>query len=104
MTKIKLVLFFVFCTFLNKNYASTVSSNAVTGTFSDPASWASGNVPGSTDSVIIVAGANITLDINTTVAKLSINSTASFDLDTYTLRLIGKADSSYAGRCVINHS
>ena len=54
--------------------AATITSNAVTGNWSTKGSWVGNVVPTSTDDVIIVSGANITMQGSTTMNSLTINS------------------------------
>ena len=58
---------------LYQNAAATITSNAVIGNWSNGASWVGGNVPQPTDAVVIVSGANITVDGSYTCASLTIN-------------------------------
>lgn len=75
--------------FYSSLYSANISSNAVTGNWSSPASWAGGVVPGSGDSVIIVNGAQITLNTNAIVYKMTINTGGIFNLSADTLTLAG---------------
>lgn len=54
--------------------AATITSNAVTGNWSTKGSWVGNVVPTATDDVVIVSGANITMQGNTTMNSLTINS------------------------------
>ena len=58
MKKVFSIAIFVTCLIYQIN-ASTISSNAITGNWSSPASWAGGIVPGTNDSAVIVNGAKI---------------------------------------------
>ncbi len=69
--------------------AATITSNAVSGNWSATASWAGGVVPTANDSVVIVNGASITLNVNATVYKLKINSGGTLSINSNTLTLQG---------------
>lgn len=73
---------------LTKANAATITS-AATGNWSDGATWVGGSVPVSTDNVVIATGHTVTLDISPTVINLTVNSTATLDLTTYTLSISG---------------
>lgn len=67
-------LLVVFCLSLLSVEAATITSNAVTGNWSTKGSWVGNVVPTATDDVIIVSGANITMQGSTTMNSLTINS------------------------------
>lgn len=69
--------------------ASTVTSNAVIGNWNSASSWVGGVIPSVNDSVVIVNGANISLNVNATVYKLKINTGGVLNIGTYTLTLNG---------------
>ncbi|HOU99184.1 MAG TPA: gliding motility-associated C-terminal domain-containing protein [Bacteroidales bacterium] len=69
--------------------AATVTSNAVTGNWNSASTWVGGVVPSSSDSVVIVNGATITLNVNATVYKLKINTGGTLSLSSFTLTLNG---------------
>ena len=74
-TKLKKLGFLV-CLFLilgTGGFAATITSNAVTGNWSAPGTWAGGIVPGAGDDVIIANGADITVDGNYTCQSLTYN-------------------------------
>jgi len=81
-----IVVLVVFATGLK---AATVTSNAVTGNWNAASSWVGGTIPSANDSVVIVNGANITLNVNATVYKLKINTGGTLNIGTYTLTLNG---------------
>ena len=67
-------------------YAGTYTSNAVTGNWSDGSSWAGGVAPAglSSDVIVIVSGANITVTSSTSCGSVTINAAAtsvSFTVD-----------------------
>ncbi|MCX7954130.1 MAG: gliding motility-associated C-terminal domain-containing protein [Bacteroidales bacterium] len=70
-------------------FSATIVSNAVTGNWNSASSWVGGVIPTSNDSVVIVSGANITLNVNATVYKLKINSGGVLNIGDHTLSLIG---------------
>ena len=70
-------------------YNATITSNAVTGNWNSASTWVGGVIPGINDEVIIVNGANITLNVNATVYKLKINSGGTLNIGNYTLSLNG---------------
>ncbi len=80
------LLAIIYCFYLS---AATVTSNAVTGNWNSASSWVGGTIPTANDSVVIVNGANITLNVNATVYKLKINSGGTLNVGTYTLSLNG---------------
>lgn len=88
---------FFFCSNFN---AATVTSNAVTGNWNSASTWVGGIIPGINDSVVIVSGANITLNVNATVYKLKINSGGTLNIGSYTLTLNG--DGTLGGNLEIN--
>ena len=59
-------------------YAGTYTSNAVTGNWSDGSSWAGGVAPAglSSDVIVIVSGANITVTSSTSCGSVTINAAA----------------------------
>ncbi|MBC7695306.1 MAG: gliding motility-associated C-terminal domain-containing protein [Burkholderiales bacterium] len=65
-------------------------SNAVTGNWNATTSWAGGVIPTGNDSVIIVNGSNITLNVNAQIFSLQINTTATLSCSSNTLSLFGK--------------
>jgi gliding motility-associated-like protein len=68
-----------------------ISSNAVTGNWNATTSWAGGIVPTGNDSVIIVNGSIITLNIaSAQIFHLQINSTGILSCSSNTLSLFGK--------------
>ncbi len=78
----------VLCICANYN-AATITSNAVTGNWNSASTWVGGVIPGINDSVVIVNGANITLNVNATVYKLKINTGGILNIGSYTLTLNG---------------
>lgn len=58
-------------------YGATITSNAVTGNWNATTSWVGSTVPASGDSVIIAAGANITVTANASCLAININATNS---------------------------
>ncbi len=76
----------IFCSHL---FSATITSNAVTGNWNSASTWVGGQIPGVNDSVVIVNGANITLNVNATVYKLKINSGGTLNIGNYTLTLNG---------------
>ncbi len=54
-------------------FPATITSNAMTGNWSTPASWVGGVVPGAGDDVIIANNANITVNGNYTCLSLILN-------------------------------
>jgi gliding motility-associated-like protein len=80
-------------------HSANISSNAVTGNWASPSSWAGGVVPGSGDSVIIVSGAQISLNTNAIVYKMTINTGGIFNLGNDTLTLAG--NTTLGGNLVI---
>lgn len=69
--------------------AATITSNAVTGNWTSPASWVGGIVPGPADDAVIVSGAVITLNVNASITALQINTGGTFNCSTNTLTLTG---------------
>ena len=43
---------------------ATITSNAITGNWNSASSWVGGSIPTANDTVVIVNGANITLNVN----------------------------------------
>ncbi len=72
--------------------ASTRSSLAVTGNWSNPSSWNGGILPTAGDTVYIATGANITLDLNVAVKAIRINTGATLNIGSQTLSLTGDND------------
>ena len=70
-------------------FSATITSNAVTGNWTNSASWVGGILPGSNDTVVIVNGANISLNTNAIVYKMTINTGGIFNLSDDTLTLAG---------------
>jgi len=83
------ILSFILFTLCFKVFSSNITSNAVTGNWNSTASWVGGVLPGANDSVIIVNGASITLNVNATVYKLRISSGGILSLSSHTLKLNG---------------
>jgi len=75
--------------FVTSLKAATVTSNAIAGNWNSASSWVGGTIPTANDSVVIVNGANITLNVNATVYKLKINTGGTLNIGTYTLTLYG---------------
>ncbi|MFH0894768.1 MAG: gliding motility-associated C-terminal domain-containing protein [Bacteroidota bacterium] len=72
------------------SHAALINSNAVTGSWSIATSWAGGVVPTANDTVVIVAGANITVDNNSCIAyKCRILNTGILNCSSNTLTLAG---------------
>ncbi len=67
---------------------ATLLSAAQSGLWSDPAIWG-GRVPGANDTVVVVSPYTITLNTNTTITKLVVNSGGTFSDSTFTLTLTG---------------
>lgn len=82
-----LIISFLFCA--SAAFSATVTSNAVTGNWTSAASWVGGVVPGTNDSVVIVAGAVIDLNTNSIIYKMTINNGGIFNLNDDTLTLAG---------------
>ena len=80
---------FILFIFVFKVFSSNITSNAVTGNWNSSSSWVGSVIPGVNDTVVIVNGANITLNINATVYKLRINSGGILNLSSNTLKLNG---------------
>lgn len=87
----KKALVFVFFTLFiaGSMVAANITSNAVTGNWNSTASWSGGVLPTTNDTVIIAAGAHITLNANATVYKLRVSSGGTLSLGSYTLKLNG---------------
>jgi gliding motility-associated-like protein len=68
-----LLLIGVLC-IVQKTYAATITSNAVTGNWTTGSSWVGGIAPGAADMGVIVSGANITINANITIGSIQINS------------------------------
>ena len=65
--------------------AATVTSNAVTGNWNSASTWVGGVVPSSSDSVVIVNGASITLNVYAPVYKLKIYTGGTISLSSFIL-------------------
>ena len=76
----------VFTLSFTQSKANAISSNAVTGNWSSIASWSGGIVPTKNDTVTIISGSTITVDIDTSKCyKLKINSGGILNLSTHIL-------------------
>ncbi|MES2568059.1 MAG: gliding motility-associated C-terminal domain-containing protein [Bacteroidota bacterium] len=71
-------------------FSINISSNAVSGNWNAATSWAGGIVPTGNDSVIIVNGSSITLNVSAQIFHLQINSTGTLSCSSNTLSLFGK--------------
>ena len=83
--------------FLIKISASNILSTVTTGNWSNSTSWVGGVVPGVNDSVIIVNGANITLNANSVIYKIAINTGGTLSISDKTLTLQG--NTNLGGNC-----
>lgn len=92
MKKIIFALSALLLSFFSINAAS-ISSNPVSGTWNDPATWVGGIVPTSDDDVILAAGSVITLTEDATCKSITYPTTGdgdtSLDLITFTLTVLG---------------
>lgn len=76
--------------------AINISSNAVTGNWNAGGSWVGGVVPTKNDSVIIVSGSTITVDVDTSKCyKLRINSGGTVNCSIHILRCYGGLSSKF---------
>ncbi|MBI5540123.1 MAG: gliding motility-associated C-terminal domain-containing protein [Bacteroidia bacterium] len=87
------------CSIFAELNASSISSTITTGNWSSTASWVGGVIPGINDSVIIVNGANITLNANSVIYKITINTGGTLNLSDKTLTLQG--NTNLGGNCGI---
>jgi hypothetical protein len=79
MRKIEFLLSAVLVLILGINAnAATITSKAVSGSWTTAANWVGNMVPADGDDVVIVSGANITMVTGTTCAGLTINSGGTF--------------------------
>ena len=76
----------------HKIYSAAISCQPITGNWSSTSTWVGGQIPTINDTVYIVNGANITLDVNATIYKIIINSGGTLNIDTNTLSLRGNGE------------
>ena len=91
----KFFLLFVFAAASMVAMAATITSNVVTGNWSDGSTWADGVVPTVDDDVIIAVGANITLTADATCKTLTLNggtTAANVILNGFSLNVSGAID------------
>ncbi len=98
MKKLVIISIFIFV-ILVQIKASSISSIVTTGNWSNSTSWVGGVVPGVNDSVIIVNGANITLNANSVIYKIVINTGGILNISDKTLTL--KGNTILGGNCGI---
>ncbi|PKP18698.1 MAG: hypothetical protein CVU05_13040, partial [Bacteroidetes bacterium HGW-Bacteroidetes-21] len=71
--------------------SATITSNIITGNWSSTTTWVGGVIPGANDSVVIVNGATVNLNVSTIIYKMTINTGGTFNLNDQTLTLQGSS-------------
>jgi gliding motility-associated-like protein len=86
----------VFTLSFTQTKANAISSNAVSGNWSSLTSWSGGIVPTKNDTVTIVSGSTITVDVDTSKCyKLKINSGGILNVSSHILKCYGSNVSKF---------
>ena len=87
---LKLIITGIFFVTISINLTAKVVTSTTTGTWATGSIWDGGLVPSSTDTVVIAAGDNVSVAVNTTVKKLTVNNSGYLTINSgKTLSIVG---------------